>query len=184
MKDEEIIEPSEIIVDQPEVEEADYSHVNPWIRFLARLFDYAFFGLVCFIFAKFLPLFGLAFQKEYLIPLQFVLWIPVEAIFISHFKATPGKLILKTQVKDVSGNKLSYKKALIRSFAVWFRGIGMGIPIINFFAMFFAFYRLKINHITSWDKDENIKITHKSIKPIRLGLAVGFIILCVFLEFL
>ncbi len=171
------------VIEQPIEEKEDFSHVNPWVRFFARMFDYALFGFICFIFKKHLFSFYLLSKREYLIPLQFLAWIPLEALFLSVWGYTPGKFLLRTKVSDKWGNKLNFKRALRRSFSVWFRGIGMGLPVINIITMFFSFTKLKTNEITSWDKDEKVLVTHYPIQPIRLIIALVAVIFGFLVDF-
>ena len=38
-----VVEPSEIIVEQPQKQRENITHVNPWIRLIARFVDYSLF---------------------------------------------------------------------------------------------------------------------------------------------
>lgn len=89
----------------------------------------------------------------------------------------PGKWLLKTKVKSVKGTKPTYEKAIHRAFSVWFRGIGMGIPVINIINMLVAYSRLKTRGITSWDREEKTKVTHAPMARFRLGIAIGIILI-------
>jgi uncharacterized RDD family membrane protein YckC len=167
-----VIEPSEIIVEQPERPREDVVHVNPWIRFLARWVDYALFFLLLLasrkIFHGHLP-FG---KYENLVPFEYFVWIPFEAILLSTWGKTPGKWFLKTRLKAGKRGRLAFVAALRRSFAVWLRGLGLGIPVINFFCMLVAYNRLKLLHITSWDRDDHVVVTHAPMGRWRIYVAV------------
>jgi len=173
-----VIEPSEIIVDQPGVEE-DTSRINPYVRWLSRFFDYS---LLALLLSLIYYLIGIE-KKEFLIPLRFLLWVPLEAFFLSQWGYTPGRLLLKTRVSKLGGGKLDFRLALRRSFAVWFRGIGMGLPVINVITMAIGFSSLKRQGISSWDRDEKTVVFHHFVKPIRIGLALGLILLTFALDF-
>ncbi len=168
-----VIEPSEIIVEggkNPKKE--NITHVNPWIRCIARFFDYSLFFLSLLLARKLfegkLP-FG---DYERLIPFEYFVWIPIEAILLSTWGSTPGKFFLKTKLKAGKKEKLNFPLALRRSFAVWFRGLGMGVPVLNFFCPMIAYNKLKLLHITSWDRDDHIQVTHYPIGRWRVYLAV------------
>lgn len=167
-----VIEPSEIIVEQPNKPRENITHVNPWIRCLARFFDYALFFLLL-LFTRKLFHGQLPFGKyEPLIPFEFFVWIPIEALLLSTWGTTPGKFLLKTRLKAGKKEKLDFTTALRRSFSVWFRGLGMGIIGLNFFCLMIAYNKLKVLQITSWDRDDHIKVTHYPIGRWRIYFAV------------
>lgn len=167
-----VIEPSEIFVEQPHKPKENIAHVNPWIRCLARYFDYALFFLLLLASRKLfhgqLP-FG---KYESLIPFEFFVWIPIEALLLSTWGTTPGKFFLKTQLKAGKRQKFAYMMALRRSFAVWLRGLGMGIIVLNFFCMLIAYNKLRLFGIASWDKDDHVAVTHYPIGRWRIYVAV------------
>ena len=167
-----VIDPSEIIVEEPNKPKADAAHVNPWIRCIARFFDYALFFLLLLLIRK-LFLGHLPFSKyERLIPFEPFVWIPIEALLLSTWGSTPGKCFLRTQLKAGKKFKLDFTMALRRSFAVWFRGLGMGIVGLNFFCLMIAYNKLKLLKITSWDRDDHIQVIHHPIGRWRIYIAV------------
>jgi uncharacterized RDD family membrane protein YckC len=170
------IEPSEIIIDRANPFEQDSSKINPWIRFLARWVDYSLLNF--FLYFLFFFLFPNTNWKrvELFIPIEFLLWVPVEAFFLSRWGMTPGKWLLKTKIRMENGKYPSYEKALHRSFSVWVRGIAMGIPILNFIAMLFAYSKLKTKGKTSWDTEGKLQILHSLVKRGRIAIAVGILL--------
>jgi hypothetical protein len=167
-----VIEPSEIIVEQPGKPKENIVHANPWIRCIGRFFDYSLFFLLLLLTRKLfhgqLP-FG---KYERLIPFEFFVWIPIEAILLSTLGTTPGKFFLRTKLKAGKKNRLDFMTALRRSFSVWFRGLGMGIIGLNFFCLMIAYNKLKLLQITSWDRDDHIQVTHYPIGKWRIYIAV------------
>jgi hypothetical protein len=171
--DDRVIEPSEIIVEQGENPTyEDISHVNPWIRCIARFFDYSFFCTLLWATRYFFH--GeFPFSKyEYFIPFEYFVWIPFEALLLCIFGTTPGKFVLGTEVRAQRSRKLSFSQAFHRSFAVWLRGMGMGVPFVNFFCLLTAYNKLKLFKISSWDRDLHLTVTHKPISMWRLYFAV------------
>jgi hypothetical protein len=169
----EVIEPSEIIIESTRKEKKEtLSHVNPWIRCIARFFDYSLFFLLLLSSRKFfqghLP-FG---NYEHLVPFEFFLWIPIETLLLATLGTTPGKFFLKTTLRQGRKNKLSFGSAIKRSFSVWIRGLGLGIPFLNFMCLLMAYNKLKVFKITSWDREDHIVVTHHPIKRWRLYVAV------------
>ena len=164
-----VIAPSEIIVEQKSAPRQEIARANPWIRFLARFFDYSLFFLLLWGLRNWLGgQFPFA-RYEHLIPYEFFVWIPFEALLLSTWGTTPGKFLLRTQLK--AKKKFDFTTALRRSFSVWFRGLGMGIPILNVFCLLIAYQKLKVFKITSWDRDDGIAVTHLPISRIRLVFA-------------
>jgi len=170
--DDRVVEPSEILIDREGLPREDTTRVNPWIRFLARFFDYALFFLVLLGIHAFLGGETQLNRVERLIPFEFFSWIPVETLLLCTWGTTPGKFFLKTQLHQGKRTRLELISALKRSFNVWFRGLGMGIPLINFFCLLVAYQRLQIRRQTSWDREENIVVKHKPFGRWRLVAAV------------
>ncbi|MBX7065814.1 MAG: RDD family protein [Parachlamydiales bacterium] len=167
-----VIEPSEIIIERPNKPKENATHVNPWIRCIARFFDYSLFCLLLLWTRKLLH--GVIPMGTYdrFIPFEFFVWIPIEAALLSTLGTTPGKWFLKTKLKAGKKNTLHFYMALKRSFNVWFRGLGMGIIGLNFFCLAIAYHKLKMFKITSWDQEDHIQVTHYPIGRWRIYFAV------------
>ena len=161
--------------------------VRPWVRFWARFCDiYLFvftFGVVC----------GIVCPSVLELPDAFVgisimlMWVFVEAGFLSAWGTTPGKWLLKTKVKDLRGGNLSFSNALSRSFLVLFKGLGLGIPIVGLITLCVAHSNLKKQGWTSWDRENGSVVVHARISEIRTVVAtlliLGFIILIAMTSF-
>ena len=165
---EKIIEPSEIIIDHPSIEE-DIVHVIPWNRFLARFFDYSIISF----FLSYTPLYDYNFFN--FIPLAYIFWIPLEATLMSVFGYTPGKFLLRIKVLH-KRKKLSFSKSLRRSFLVWLKGVGLGIPIIMLIAMVTSYQNLYRNMKTTWDQEEMTLIVQKPVSPYIIIIVAIFLI--------
>lgn len=163
-----VIEPSEIILENPNKPKENPTHVNPWIRFVARFFDYSLFCLFLFSLKRIFQTTFLPKDYDSLIPFEFFVWIPIEAILLSTLGTTPGKWFLKTKLKVGKKKSFDFFMALKRSFYVWFRGLGMGIIGINFLCLAFAYQKLKLFKITSWDREDHVQVTHYPIGRWRL----------------
>lgn len=166
-----IVEPSEIIIDRHGLPKDKVSHINPQIRLLARFFDYSLFLIVLW---SLRILLGGSFPLglfEYLIPFEFFAWIPIEAMLLCTWGTTPGKFLLKTKIVQGRKQKLDFMTALKRSFNVWFRGLGMGIPVINILCMLVASSKLRMLGMTSWDREDNITVNHYPVSQWRVVVA-------------
>lgn len=169
-----VIDPSEILIDAEGVFQEKPLVANPWVRFLARMFDYSLFFLVLAAIRSFI---GRPLPTDYIetfVPIEYILWIPLEALLLWLLKTTPGKWWFKITVKQGRFDRLDYMTTLRRAFRVWIRGIGLGIPFINGLCMIVAYHRLKLFQVTSWDQEDHIQVTNLPISQSRL--AVGAII--------
>ncbi len=161
-----------------EIGEIEIPAVRPWVRFFARDIDY-------FVFAFF---FGLLWGKMpiYFSPntnimvaslLCLFIWVFIEPVLLSTWGTTPGKWLLKTQLRDSEGKKLTFRQALKRSVSVWFKGLGMGIPLVVLITLLVGRHTLVKNKITTWDKAQNLSVTHKEIGITRVAIGILILIL-------
>lgn len=60
----------------------------------------------------------------------YLLWLPLEAGFLTATGTTPGKWVFGIRVVKSQGQKLAYPEALKRAFLVWVQGEGLGIPVV------------------------------------------------------
>ena len=158
--------------------------VRPWVRFFARQMDIMIFTSVLVFFLEAISLgypnifLGVNDMFSGVIAILFdmlilFLWVFVEAVFLSTFGATPGKWLLRVTVRDSEGKKLTFLRALRRSFLVWLKGLGIGIPILTAITPIFAYNRLIKRGITSWDRDCHTTVSHQRIGIIRTMIAIG-----------
>jgi hypothetical protein len=100
-------------------------------------------------------------------------WILMEAFCLSTFGTTLGKWLLKVHIRNADGSRLSFKQGCVRGCKIWFRGMGLFIPIVGLVTHVMAFNRLKNHQITSWDEDDSLVVTHSTIGPARIAVVVG-----------
>ena len=134
----------------------------------------------------FLPSIFLNFQQfgDYVFGMIIlVIWPFLEAYLISTWGTTPGKWLLRIKISDKNDRYISYYSALKRSYMVFLRGLGLGIPIVCFITQILSYSELKKNGITSWDNDLEIKISHGEISVFR-GLFVVFLVIVILLIYL
>jgi uncharacterized RDD family membrane protein YckC len=151
---------------------------SPWTRFFARLLDYSLFYcllILPFFFASLIDNDLIHFAAIYLIPL---LWIPLEALFISLLGTTPGKFLFGIFIKDAGNKKIPFTKALKRSFKVWYKGVFGNLPLINLYYVVKRFLEIRKNGLLSFDKEAGIIFYQKRKRSIRTTLAscmLGFL---------
>jgi hypothetical protein len=145
--------------------------VRPWVRYFARSVDFWICGFLVGVgvgvagFSADVP------QFVYGLTIPFV-WIFVEALLLSTCGTTPGKWLFNTWVADSMGSRLSFSNALSRAFSVWFMGLGLGLPIVNFITLIVSYVKLKNAGITSWDREGQYVVIHERLSGLRIGVAV------------
>lgn len=171
----------------PEVDWNGYepsgSQVRPWVRYWARTFDYLSFCMLVGIVGMFIwPEFE-KMNDTLLGVLLLVVYNFLEPLMLSTLGATPFKALLRIRVRNVDGSKLSYFQALCRTFAVWIRGQGIGIPIAALVTSIMSYTRLTQDGITPWDQSGRFLVSHQVIEwwrwLILIALVAGFVALMV-----
>jgi len=119
-------------------------------------------------------------EIKYISLLIILSYVFVEPILLSTWGYTPGKALCRIKIKNSEGiEKLSYRVALIRSFRIWWYGLGTAIPLISFFTLIHAYDKLKKRGITSWDETGNFLVLHKKLGKRRsiLLITIGVLLI-------
>lgn len=161
------------------------AQVRPWVRYWARMLDICVLsfpiGLLLGIFA---PHFVTPKSNDALLGIvALFFYIFVEALLLSSFGTTPGKWLFKIQLAHTSGNPISYSQAMTRALKVWWRGLGIGFPIVGLITNVIAYERLKRYGITSWDREGDFVVAHEKIGIARILIAVVIFIVFFFVIF-
>ena len=108
--------------------------IHPWRRFFARWLDYGLWSaVISFVYIVVLrvrPLPG-DFLSALITIAGMALFIPVEALMICKFGATPGKFALGIRLESIQGGNLTWDEALRRSCNVFVQGNGCCIPLLE-----------------------------------------------------
>ena len=142
--------------------------IRPWIRFWARMIDYTLLVIVLWAFYKPKTI-DSVFEKLILLRLYYIF---VEALMLSSWGTTPGKVLLGVKIRKENGTKLNYPEALTRSFRVWWCGDGLGIPFVALIAYLYAYCRIVRDGKTSWDRDGKLVVSHQALTQ---KYSVGFL---------
>ena len=146
----------------------------PWRRFFARWLDE---GLVEALLCGALVLgFGvdlemLSVWTQWL--LTFLVWallLPLEALCISRWGATPGKALMGIAVLDEEGRLLSFGRAAERAWGVFRYGAGYNIPLYTVYRGWQSYKEIKEGRGAEWD-DRGVTVT---AKPYRHGRTVAY----------
>lgn len=167
-----------------EGEQGYVTEVRPWVRYFARFVDISLASFFLGVFFAFYnPEYLLEEGSEYGIAwFAILLWVPVEAWWLSATGSTPGKALLKTRVRSDAGHRLSYGRAFGRSIRAWFFGLGTGFPLIALFTMAYQHGKLKKNGEVSWDRNLGTRVEHAPLSAVRISAAVLLILIIVVLS--
>ena len=183
---------------QPNKEKAENEKIkenkknHPWRRFFARTVDVAFIGSILFLLFIYIvsPLIPYSILISVLPLLEnpvtsgiiiYLLWVPVEAIFLSMVGSTPAKWIFGIGIFNEDGSKLSYSNALKRTLHVFFQGEGLGIPIAIIVTRIISYLKLEKTGTTAWDTSVGSVVNHKKWGFLRATASVLVVLLTLIL---
>lgn len=152
------------------------SQTRPWTRYWARTVDFLLFSLVAGFAAAFVYPDFLEMSDSLVGIILIALYNFYEPVVFAVFGNTPMKAILKIRVRDESGNKLTFQAALVRTLKIWFRGLGLGIPLVTLITHITSYSRLKNQGITSWDQEGGFVVSHQDVAWWRWLLIILFLI--------
>jgi uncharacterized RDD family membrane protein YckC len=91
----------------------------------------------------------------------------LDAAVFRIFGNTPGKSLLGLKVINRDGSSLSFGRYLGRNFRMWFSGLGLAIPIVNFFTMAYQSRRLSDERPASYDEATGHQVCAKPVTWMR-----------------
>ena len=151
---------------------------RPWVRYWARMFDIYIFALFAGILLGFVYPAILESSNDALLGVALIFaWIFVETILLCVKGTTPGKSLLKVRISKSDGGTVTFNDALTRSFRVWWRGMGVGIPLVGLFTMIRGYQKLSSDGESSWDRDSGFIVTHEKIGFWRISVVVTLFML-------
>ena len=142
----------------------------PWRRWFARQIDMGIYALLWW---------GVAFLglnrnvidwnvRNVIIP--FIFMIIIEPLLLRIFGTTPGKALLGIHIRDEAGNKPSCFTGLMRMWRVFVYGYGLMIPFYNLYRNYKSYKSCKANERMRWDEAEDLIVTLRDKKPVRVVL--------------
>lgn len=149
---------------EPAVDPRHYA-ATPWPRFFARIFDVWLESLPAGFLLGALWYSLNAEQADYLfsntiaasiIVLPFVMII--DGFVVGLFGNSLGKAVLGIKVVSNNQGELTVGDAISRNFGMWFRGLAIGIPLVNLFTMASAYSKLARGEMLQWDIDGNVTV--------------------------
>lgn len=161
----------------------DAAQVRPWPRFFAKMVD--LFIVIIPIAVIVMALFpqtlettgGRALMRLLIWPITGAVWLVIEPWLLSRYGRSPGRSIFGITVKKRDGSLPSYSEAMGRSLKVWIKGLGFNIFIVWWIVMLFAYRRLKLDGITSWDREGGFVVEHGEYNIMVLVILIVIYIL-------
>lgn len=156
------------------------TQAKPWVRFWARTVDLLIVDII--IRAIQLILFqGNLFDPILLSLGSSLIWAFAEAHSIYTWGTTPGKWLLRTEVRANDLKKPDLFTSIKRSILVWVLGLGMGV--LSSFTYIVGYYLLTRKGYALWDKYCKCNVVHKKMSETRVVVAVFIIIALVIVDF-
>lgn len=159
---------------------------QPWNRLAARLFDYAFWGIVLALLSSELRTAGVLHDPldrwlahPLLAPMVITgTWIVIESLLMASIGTTPGKWLfgcyLQFSISDAYATRempAQLARAFRRAFRVWWEGMGCGFPLLAPIVIAIAYERLLQTQETRWDFAQDCLATYAP--PGALNIVTG-----------
>ncbi len=164
----------------PQLDPDQLGEARPWLRYWARTFDLTLLGLVGGgVLGQLAPhaiedkVFGNLFGFVCM-----AVWVLIEPLHLVAGGTTPGKWLFKSRVITTDGRRMTYEDALMRSFRVWWRGMGAGVPIVSLVTLIMAHEKLSSKGVTSWDRDGGFTVVHRRLGAGRV-VAILFVTIAI-----
>ena len=106
-----------------------------------------------------------------------------EAIILGTTGTTFGKWLLNIKIVSKTDNQnISFFDALKRTVLLWVKGLGFGLPIINFIPMVLAARRIKKNGTASWDDSISAVVKCSPLNALDVVIAVLAVLVLLFVN--
>lgn len=154
---------------------------SPWRRYFARILDISFYTYFVVVFQAFVLNTNMLSRSTFgnLLDtyLAILIMIIVEPVLISKLGTTLGKWILGLSVTGVEGQPLSYLDALSRTVTVFWRGLGLNIPIYNLVRLWRGYTDCEAGETLDWECDSVIHLKDRKKWRTALYITVSFMLI-------
>lgn len=155
--------------------------LHPWRRFLARMMDWSFCGclidIIWYGFLKCFPGDGLISSTVTIVAAMGMMLV-LEPLFLACFGTTPGKWIFGIHIAEQNGRRLTYSEAFHRTGSVLLHGMGLNIPVYEWYCWYRCYRAYTDGHTMEWDLVEYVdyQFNERQLwKMITYTLLVGIV---------
>jgi hypothetical protein len=160
------------------------ANFHPWRRYFAKTIDYVLYSMVVNIIVMASIVYNLDesvhyayldltdIQAFYAVLSNFY-WFVAEVFVLGVSGTSPGRWLYNIHIRNSDGLRLGFSESVQRSASLYFKGLGMGLPVIIFITSLFGYKQLTKEGITSWDADQKLIVSHGDMSILRyMGVAV------------
>lgn len=126
---------------------------------------------------------GAIFNNPWILLVQLLPWLPIEAALIHFHGTTPGKWLLGIRVSNDDDTPLSGRQSTWRTLRVLIAGVGLGWGIISPLCQAVSYWLTRRIGRTLWDHMGGHKVEFATIRGTRYIAVVGIIYLSLQLQF-
>ncbi len=138
---------------------------HPWRRYFARSLDLGLYGLlwgaVRLLLLRWNPDRSLlvTLLEDYL---SIGLMLLVEPLLLCTLGTTPGKALFGLVIRDRDGRKLTWRAAMARTWGVFCRGMGYGVPFYQLYRNYKCCRTCEAGEAMEWEADASYQIRDAS----------------------
>lgn len=139
-------------------DEAD-TVAHPWLRLFARELDRAIYLLPWTVIQLYVLRWFPTTAGERLLsnlvdwPISILMFFALEPLLLSTWGTTPGKALFGLKVRDMQGNKLSWRAACRRLAGVYAHGLCFDIPLVRLFFLWNSYKACRDGLPQEWEED-------------------------------
>ncbi|HBW12770.1 MAG TPA: hypothetical protein DEF30_02945 [Proteiniclasticum sp.] len=158
-------------------------------RFTARMFDLFFYKLIAMTIRALI--FGQILRNDTIlnhtadVVIALILMFFLEPVFLSRFGITPGKYIMGIELRDESGEYMSYQSLKYRTKGVIVKGMAFFIPVLSWYFLFKSYQMVMLGESLPWE-DQREVYSFRKLRNIELNLFIGsvlfYIVMSVFIQ--
>lgn len=152
---------------------------RPFLRFMARWFDFFLYTLLIFGVMRVLGFdIAAALMSPMFVTLHLMPWVVLEAIAVHLWKTTPGKWLMGFRVQGPDGEVMGLSASVLRAFRVFVLGMGMNLSFLVLIAHGFGIWFLLRFGVAPWDRMGGSEARHIGLTPPRIAaFVVGFFVI-------
>ncbi|MFC0682573.1 RDD family protein [Lysobacter korlensis] len=157
---------------------------HPWRRYFARMIDITVFSAsVGLLLGSVLATVAPALHEKIFYDMigdnraadaifSTLIVVPVLALLTGLFGTSLGKFFMGVRLTLLDGRPIGVPAAFGREFSVYFRGLGLGIPLVVLLTLVSSHNRLKTDGVAPWDRDRPWVVTYRPDGAVQVLLVI------------